>query len=156
LFVLETPDDGRSLKTQFAYVYLPVIACYEQCFYCHQHQKKVGPPPLAQVEIFATQNKVMRCGTVQCGGYVPTFRKTMLPLSSVVKWRWRQHGVPKRWYPTTTLHGATTKKTRDSEIKLEMCSCQSSRTQNSHNIKTVNRSLENVAKFRYLGNGITN
>jgi hypothetical protein len=25
-------------------------------------------------------------------------------------WRWRQHGPPKRWYPTTTLHGVTTQK----------------------------------------------
>jgi hypothetical protein len=24
--------------------------------------------------------------------------------------RWRQHGPPKRWYPTTTLHGVTTQK----------------------------------------------
>jgi hypothetical protein len=26
-------------------------------------------------------------------------------------WRWRQHGPPKRWYPTATLHGVTTQKT---------------------------------------------
>jgi len=26
-------------------------------------------------------------------------------------WRWRHHGTPKRWYPTTTLHGVTTQKT---------------------------------------------
>jgi len=26
-------------------------------------------------------------------------------------WRWRQHGPPKLWYPTTTLHGVTTQKT---------------------------------------------
>jgi hypothetical protein len=25
-------------------------------------------------------------------------------------WRWRQHGTPKRRYPTTTLHGVTTQK----------------------------------------------
>jgi len=25
--------------------------------------------------------------------------------------RWRQHGPPKRWYPTTTLHGVTIQKT---------------------------------------------
>jgi hypothetical protein len=24
--------------------------------------------------------------------------------------RWRQHGPPKRWYPTTILHGVTTQK----------------------------------------------
>jgi len=23
-------------------------------------------------------------------------------------WRWRQHGPPKCWYPTTSLHGITT------------------------------------------------
>jgi hypothetical protein len=26
-------------------------------------------------------------------------------------WRWRQHGPPKRWYPTTTPHGVTIQKT---------------------------------------------
>jgi len=35
----------------------------------------------------------------------------MLPPSSLQPWRWRQHGSPKRWYPTTTLHGVTTQKT---------------------------------------------
>jgi hypothetical protein len=25
-------------------------------------------------------------------------------------WRWRQHGTPKRWYPTTALHGVKTQK----------------------------------------------
>jgi len=28
-----------------------------------------------------------------------------------LKWRWRQHGPPKRWYTTTTLHGVETQKT---------------------------------------------
>jgi hypothetical protein len=27
-------------------------------------------------------------------------------------WRWRQHGPPKRWYPTTTLQGIITHKTK--------------------------------------------
>jgi len=27
------------------------------------------------------------------------------------KLRWRQHGPPKRWYPTTSLHGVTSQKT---------------------------------------------
>jgi hypothetical protein len=26
-------------------------------------------------------------------------------------WRWRQHGPPKRWYPTTMLYGAATQET---------------------------------------------
>jgi len=26
-------------------------------------------------------------------------------------WRWRQHGLLKQWYPTTTQHGITTQKT---------------------------------------------
>jgi len=26
-------------------------------------------------------------------------------------WRWRQHGPPKRWYPTTTPHGVKTQNT---------------------------------------------
>jgi hypothetical protein len=29
----------------------------------------------------------------------------------VTPWRRRQHGPPKRWHPTTTLHGVTTQKT---------------------------------------------
>jgi hypothetical protein len=33
---------------------------------------------------------------------------TMLPTSS--RWRWRQHGPPKCWYPTKSLHGVTTQK----------------------------------------------
>jgi len=41
--------------------------------------------------------------------------------------RWRQHGFPKHWYPTTTLHGVTTLKTstwnittmKASELALE-------------------------------------
>jgi len=32
-------------------------------------------------------------------------------IHDVTTWRWRQHGPPKRWYSTTTLHGVTTKKT---------------------------------------------
>jgi hypothetical protein len=31
-------------------------------------------------------------------------------------WRWRQHGPPKWWYPTTTLHGVTTQKTSTSIV----------------------------------------
>jgi len=27
-------------------------------------------------------------------------------------WRWRQHGPPKRWYPTTAQHGVTTQRPR--------------------------------------------
>jgi len=26
-------------------------------------------------------------------------------------WRWKQHGLPKRYYPTITLHGITTQNT---------------------------------------------
>jgi len=33
--------------------------------------------------------------------------------------RWRQQGPPKRWYPTTTLHGITTQKTM-TWIKIKM------------------------------------
>jgi hypothetical protein len=32
-------------------------------------------------------------------------------------WRWRQHGPPKRWYPTTTLQGVTTQKTSTWNIR---------------------------------------
>jgi len=27
------------------------------------------------------------------------------------RWRWRQHGSPKRCYPTSSLHSVTTQKT---------------------------------------------
>jgi len=30
---------------------------------------------------------------------------------STSPWKWRQHGPPKCWYPTITLHGITTRKT---------------------------------------------
>jgi hypothetical protein len=33
-----------------------------------------------------------------------------------VDWRWRQHGLLKRWYPTTTLHGVRTQKNEDGSI----------------------------------------
>jgi hypothetical protein len=35
--------------------------------------------------------------------------------SRLTPWRWRQHGPPKRWYPTT-LHDITTQKTEDGGI----------------------------------------
>jgi hypothetical protein len=34
----------------------------------------------------------------------------MTPRNYVLGWRWRQYGPPKRWHPTTTLHGLTTQK----------------------------------------------
>jgi len=38
-------------------------------------------------------------------------------------WRWRQHSSPKRWYPTTTLHGATTQRTTNSiSLRYDKCS----------------------------------
>jgi hypothetical protein len=62
-------------------------------------------------------------------GWIPTFRGTALPPSSVLKyvvkemqwihpldkapksWRLRQHGHTKRWYPTSKLHGGTSQQT---------------------------------------------
>jgi hypothetical protein len=44
----------------------------------------------------------------------------MTPRSVVVvssPWRWRQHGPPKRWYLTTTLHGVTTETWNFSAVK---------------------------------------
>jgi len=34
------------------------------------------------------------------------------------RWRWRQHGSPKRWYPTTTLHGFRTQRPQISQQSL--------------------------------------
>jgi hypothetical protein len=41
------------------------------------------------------------------GGSMELRNVGILPQNYTV-WRWRQHGAPKRWYPTTTLHGVTT------------------------------------------------
>jgi len=49
------------------------------------------------------------CDAVLCCGRIPKFRRSMLTPSS--GWSWRQHGIPKRWYPTTKLHGVTTQRT---------------------------------------------
>jgi hypothetical protein len=35
-------------------------------------------------------------------------------------WRWRQHGPPKHWCPTTKLHGTTTQKTLNYKIQLSL------------------------------------
>jgi len=43
-------------------------------------------------------------------GRVTTFRGPYC-LHSIAPWRWRQHGLLKCWYPTTTLYGATAQKT---------------------------------------------
>jgi len=70
------------------------------------------------------------CNAVYWCGRIPTFRKTILPPSLVWRWkqygrkttfwrtmlpplshwRWKLHGFPKRWCPTTKLHGVTIRK----------------------------------------------
>jgi hypothetical protein len=44
---------------------------------------------------------------------VPYYNSTRCHVVSTfrAKWRWRQYGPPKHWYPTTTHHGVTTQKT---------------------------------------------
>jgi hypothetical protein len=42
--------------------------------------------------------------------------ETLVPQDSVTTWRWRQQSHPKRWYPTTSLHGVTILKTSTSNI----------------------------------------
>jgi hypothetical protein len=39
------------------------------------------------------------------------------PLLKSSPWRWRQQSPPKRWYPITTLHGATS--LRNSNVKTD-------------------------------------
>jgi hypothetical protein len=34
-------------------------------------------------------------------------------------WRWRRHGPPKRWYPTTTFHAVTTQKISTCLLKMD-------------------------------------
>jgi hypothetical protein len=52
-------------------------------------------------------SQVLSCDSVYCYGKISTFRRAILPPSS----GWKQHGPPKRWCPTTKLHGITTQKT---------------------------------------------
>jgi len=55
-----------------------------------------------------------------------TFEKSValfeFPVKFVVyrdgPWRWRQQCLPKRWYPTATLHGVTNRKTSTWSPKL--------------------------------------
>jgi hypothetical protein len=44
----------------------------------------------------------------------------MLLPSSGLKGKWRQHGPPKHWYQPTTLHGATTQKTKFYHIFMSL------------------------------------
>jgi len=52
-------------------------------------------------------------GLLSCDAIrIPPFQTSLLlHLQGEVKWRWRQHGPLKRWYPSTTLNSITTQKT---------------------------------------------
>jgi len=41
-----------------------------------------------------------------------------------LSWRRRQHGSPKRWYPSTTLKSATTQKTMNSKKIFYIMQCK--------------------------------
>jgi hypothetical protein len=67
-------------------------------------------PSIHLVEVF---RPVMPCCVVGEGGGRMDLRNVgILPQHYMVSRprRWRQHNPPKRWYPTTTLHGFTTLK----------------------------------------------
>jgi hypothetical protein len=56
--------------------------------------------------------------------YSPTYTSVHFE-APTSPWRWWQHGLPKRWYPTTSLHGVTTRKTMTSifiavKVKLSL------------------------------------
>jgi hypothetical protein len=77
------------------------------------------------------------CDSVKFCGRSPKFRRSTLPPSSCCDaaycfvgyrcfrdpcfnppWRWRQHGPLKRWYPPTTLHVFTIRKTSTLNISF--------------------------------------
>jgi len=35
-------------------------------------------------------------------------------------WRWRQHGPPKLWYPTTTVYGVTKRRPREDRSSMDL------------------------------------
>jgi len=78
---------------------------------------------------YSLKSSFVGCDAVQCCGRIPAFRRTLLHPSSGwrcvalqydtnvsedllasifrVKWRQRQQGPPKRWYPSAKLQGLT-------------------------------------------------
>jgi len=83
-----------------------------ECIFKHSH---VGNNHGAIFEVFTAIKIeiVVFCVTATCGGWISTFRKTVLPPSSGLK-----HGPPKRWYTITTQHSSTTQKTTISQIAV--------------------------------------
>jgi len=53
----------------------------------------------------AVKIRILGFDTVQSWGRIPTFQGSIMP-----PWRWKQHGPPKRWYPTTIPQSVTTQK----------------------------------------------
>jgi hypothetical protein len=48
---------------------------------------------------------------------IPSLCQSPLSIHHTLQpWRWKQHGPPKCWYPTTKLHGAKTQKTTNSVL----------------------------------------
>jgi len=40
-------------------------------------------------------------------GYSIPVSMPLFPAPSTLQWSWGRQGLPKHWYPTTTLHGVT-------------------------------------------------
>jgi hypothetical protein len=71
---------------------------------------------------------------------IDSVRKLLDTPSYISPWRWRQHSHPKRWYPTTTLHGVTTQKTPTwiyTEQLTRTCHYSNSRSDNSEILKVT-------------------
>jgi len=66
-----------------------------------------------KLRIFHSSRGLLSCDAVQGCGRIPTFPRSTLPPSTggTSPWRQRQQTLPKRWYPTATLHSVITQNT---------------------------------------------
>jgi hypothetical protein len=89
---LYPPSSSSEVKNAWSYTSIPQYPFMSRCSVKTQGQLYLNLPPSTCREDTHREDSIS-----------PT------PASS--PWRWRQHGPPKRWYPTTTLHGVTIQNT---------------------------------------------